>query len=85
MGSASPTTRRIRRRSTTSRKGFTFLRGASCDILVTPHPEASDLWGRIAKRDAGERDALIDRSQCARYADRADAQLQKRLATERAK
>lgn len=66
-------------------KGYAFLRSASCDILVTPHPEASDLWGRIAKRDAGDRDALIDRSQCARYADRADAQLQKRLATERAK
>jgi metallo-beta-lactamase class B len=66
-------------------KAFAFLRAASCDILVTPHPEASDLWGRIARRDAGERDALIDRSQCARYADRADAQLQKRLATERAK
>jgi metallo-beta-lactamase class B len=62
-----------------------FLRAASCDILITPHPEASDLWGRIAKRDAGERDALIDRSQCARYADRVDANLQKRLATERAK
>jgi len=66
-------------------KGFAFLRSASCDILLTPHPEQSDLWGRIAKRDAGERDALIDRTQCARYAVRADAQLQKRLATERAK
>jgi metallo-beta-lactamase class B len=65
--------------------GYAFLRSASCDILMTPHPEASDLWGRIAKRDAGERDALIDRTQCARYADRAEAQLQKRLATERAK
>lgn len=66
-------------------KGYAFLRSVSCDILMTPHPEASDLWGRLAKRDAGDRDALIDRSQCARYADRADAQLQKRLATERAK
>jgi metallo-beta-lactamase class B len=66
-------------------KGFAFLRTASCDILLTPHPEASDLWGRIARRDGGERDALIDRTQCARYADRADAQLQKRLATERAR
>jgi metallo-beta-lactamase class B len=66
-------------------KGYKFLRSASCDILLTPHPEQSDLWGRIAKRDAGARDALIDRTQCARYADRADAQLQKRLATERAK
>jgi metallo-beta-lactamase class B len=65
--------------------GYAFLRSASCDILITPHPESSDLWGRLAKRDAGERDALIDRAQCVRYADRAEAQLQKRLATERAK
>jgi metallo-beta-lactamase class B len=66
-------------------KGIAFLRTASCDILLTPHPEASDLWGRVERRDAGERDALIDRSQCVRYADRANAQLQKRLETERAK
>jgi metallo-beta-lactamase class B len=65
--------------------GLKFLRAASCDILITPHPEGSRFWERIAKRDAGEHDALIDRTQCARYADRADAQLQKRLATERAK
>ncbi len=43
------------------KKGIAFLRGVSCDILVTPHPEATDLWGRIDKRDAGARDALIDR------------------------
>jgi metallo-beta-lactamase class B len=67
------------------KKSYAFLRSASCDILVTPHPEASDLWGRIAKRDAGERDALIDRTACARYADRGEAQLKNRLETERAK
>jgi metallo-beta-lactamase class B len=67
------------------KKGIAFLRGVSCDILVTPHPEATDLWGRLDKREAGARDALIDRSQCGRYADRIDAQLEKRLATERAR
>jgi metallo-beta-lactamase class B len=67
------------------KKGFAFLRTANCDILLTPHPEASDFWGRIEKRDAGDRDALIDRTQCAKYADRGAAQLEKRLATEKAK
>jgi metallo-beta-lactamase class B len=67
------------------KQGIAFLRATPCDILVTPHPEASDFWARVAKRDAGERDALIDRTQCTRYADRIDAQLQKRLASERAK
>lgn len=62
-----------------------FLRTVSCDILVTAHPEASDFWGRVERRDAGERDALLDRSQCVRYAHRAEAQLQKRLETERAR
>jgi metallo-beta-lactamase class B len=67
------------------KNGTAFLRKVSCDILVTPHPEASGLWTRIEKREAGERDALIDRTQCASYADRIEAQLEKRLATERAK
>jgi metallo-beta-lactamase class B len=67
------------------KKSHAFLRAASCDILITPHPDASNLWGRIAKRDAGERDALIDRTQCASLAERGEAQLQKRLATERGK
>lgn len=66
------------------KKSIAFLRGVSCDILITPHPEAVDLWGRLAKRDAGDRDALIDRTQCARFADRVDAMLQKRLTTEKA-
>jgi metallo-beta-lactamase class B len=66
-------------------KGIAFLQTASCDILVTPHPELSDFWGRVDRRSAGERDALIDRSQCVHYANRADTQLQKRLQAERAK
>ena len=67
------------------KKSHAFLRAASCDILITPHPEVSNLWGRIAKRDAGERDALIDRTQCSDLAARGEAQLQSRLEKERAK
>ena len=65
------------------RSGFAFLRTVSCDILLTPHPEASGFWDRIARRDSGQRDALIDRAQCARYADAGDAQLRRRLDAER--
>ena len=65
------------------RKGFTFLRTVSCDILLTPHPEASGFWDRVARRDSGQRDALIDRAQCARYADTGEAQLRRRLDAER--
>jgi len=62
---------------------FRFLRTVSCDVLLTPHPEASDLWERIARRDAGDQNALVDRTQCRRYADRGEAQFRKRLNTER--
>jgi metallo-beta-lactamase class B len=48
-----------------------------CDILLTPHPGASDMWGRL------ERNGLLDPAACRRYADAARAPLQKRLAQER--
>jgi len=67
------------------RRSFSVLRAMSCDILLTPHPEASDLWARVARREAGEPDALIDRSRCASYADRAEAQLRLRLEREAAR
>ena len=62
-------------------KTFAFLRKTPCDVLLTPHPDASSLWARLARRDAGEKDALADR-QCPRYADRAEKQLRTRLARE---
>jgi metallo-beta-lactamase class B len=63
-------------------KSFAFLRDVSCDILLTPHPGASGLWDRVARRDAGTADALIDRTQCAQYAERSQAQLRARLERE---
>jgi len=39
---------------------FAALEGVRCDVLITPHPDASGLWERVAKRDAGEPDALRD-------------------------
>ena len=65
--------------------GFAFLDSTSCDILITPHGDVSDLWTRLARRDKGEPEALIDRTACKRYADGARRRLQTRLATEKAK
>ncbi|HVX40258.1 MAG TPA: subclass B3 metallo-beta-lactamase [Gemmatimonadaceae bacterium] len=59
------------------------LDGLRCDILVTPHPEASALWDRVAARDSGRADALIDASACKRYAAAARAAVSKRIAKER--
>ncbi|RYF41185.1 MAG: hypothetical protein EOO25_10570, partial [Comamonadaceae bacterium] len=39
-----------------------------CDILVSAHPEASDLWERKAKADQAGHRGFIDRSACRTYA-----------------
>lgn len=64
-------------------KSFTFLRAASCDILLTPHPGASDLWGRLAEREKGDPRALADGTACRRYAERAREGLRTRIEAER--
>jgi metallo-beta-lactamase class B len=66
-------------------RGAQLLEHLSCDVLLTPHPEASGLWERLAARDAGNRDALIDRAACTRLAATARQQLARRLADERTK
>ncbi|WP_334179856.1 subclass B3 metallo-beta-lactamase [Pseudoxanthomonas sp.] len=52
-----------------------------CDILVTPHPSASDLWSRIGP---GADRPLVDTTACRTYAQRATQRLDKRLADEAA-
>jgi metallo-beta-lactamase class B len=63
-------------------RGHATLEQLSCDVLVTPHPEASDLWSRRAARDSGRVSTLTDRDGCRRYAARAREALAKRLAAE---
>jgi metallo-beta-lactamase class B len=58
---------------------------ASFCTCSPPHPGASRLWDRVAARDAGNADALVDRGACARYAASAREALARRLADERAK
>jgi len=65
--------------------GFMTLEGLRCDILLTPHPDASNLWTRLAQRDSGNADALIDPSACGRYAKGARERLARRVAEEKAR
>ena len=65
-------------------RGQAALERLSCDVLVTPHPAASQLWERVARRDAGDANAVVDREACRRYAAGARAQLARRLERERA-
>ena len=53
-----------------------------CDILVTPHPSASQLWSRIGPR--ADR-PLVDTTACRTYAQAATQRLDKRLADEASK
>jgi metallo-beta-lactamase class B len=63
---------------------FYIVRNLRCDILLTPHPDASNLWGRLALRDAGNQDALLDTNACRAYSNRARNAFDERLASERA-
>jgi metallo-beta-lactamase class B len=59
------------------RTSFARVAALPCDILITPHPSASDLFERLAGRAP-----LSDIQACRRYADAARGRLDQRLATE---
>jgi metallo-beta-lactamase class B len=61
----------------------TVLDALPCDILMTPHPGASGFWERVAERDRGNADALVDREACKRLAASSRRQLDQRVAKER--
>jgi metallo-beta-lactamase class B len=64
-------------------KSFATLSSLPCDILLTPHPEVSDLWKRIERRDKGnDANALVDSTACRRLAETSRAGLEKRVAQE---
>ena len=65
------------------RRGFATLERLSCDVLVTPHPSASNLWRRISPTDATPTPQLVDRGACKRYAATARRLLDERVARER--
>jgi metallo-beta-lactamase class B len=63
-------------------KSFATLSALPCDILLTPHPEVSDLWERLARREKGDPNAFVDKTACRRFADTSRASLEKRIASE---
>lgn len=70
---------------------FHVVRNLRCDILLTPHPESSNLWTRIAGRDSSEFAArrgagnagLVDSNACRDYSSRSRAAFEKRIEQER--
>jgi len=66
------------------RRGLKALARIDCDILITPHPEASGFFDRLARREAGEADALRDRDACRHYAEAASERLDEQIGRESA-
>jgi metallo-beta-lactamase class B len=64
-------------------RGFATLERLRCDLIVTPHPGASRLFERVAARDAGKADALVDPDGCRRYAAAARTRLAERVQREK--
>lgn len=65
------------------RRSFAMIRRLPCDVLLTPHPQASGMFERFASAKLRDdtRDAPIDSSACRRYADRAEAAIDKQIAS----
>jgi metallo-beta-lactamase class B len=49
-------------------KSFNVLESVRCDILLLPHPEFSDIFGKLARRERRTADAFVDPDACRRYA-----------------
>ena len=58
---------------------FATIAALPCDILLTPHPDVSNFWQRIASRDQGAADALVDPAACSRLVESARVALRARL------
>lgn len=66
------------------RGSFARVAALPCDILVSPHPDFSDLFEHLAAREAGQAEAFIDAGACRRYAAAARARFEAQLAREQA-
>jgi len=62
-------------------RSYTFLYNTPCDILITPHPDFSNLWQRLGKRNRNP-NALMDRTACRTLADNSRKLLKARLEME---
>lgn len=63
-------------------RSIATVAGLPCDVLVSAHPEGSDLWQRYGRRAARGNAAFIDTTACRTYADKARARLAAQLSKE---
>lgn len=67
------------------KKSIATVAALDCDILVSAHPEVSDLWQRMERQAREGNAAFIDRDACRRYAAKGQQRLDQTLAAEAAK
>jgi predicted alpha/beta superfamily hydrolase/glyoxylase-like metal-dependent hydrolase (beta-lactamase superfamily II) len=63
-------------------RSIATVEALDCDVLVSAHPEVSNLWEKKAKQAALGNAAFVDRESCRKYAAKARATLAKTLAAE---
>ena len=64
-------------------KSFAFFENVPCDVLITAHPDASDLWERLAQRAKGVKpDPMVNSAACRELASGGREKLRERLASE---
>jgi metallo-beta-lactamase class B len=62
---------------------FAVVEALPCEIALAPHPGMVDFWERVAKRDQGDADALIDSALCRTYAKNARKNFAEELTKQR--
>ena len=63
---------------------FAMVAALPCNIALAPHPGMVNFWERVAKRNHGDADALIDPTLCRAYAKDARKSFVSQLAKQRA-
>lgn len=63
---------------------FAVVATLPCDIPLAPHPEMVDFWERVAKREQGGVNALVDPTGCRAYSKDARESFEAQLARQRA-
>ena len=64
------------------RKSVALVASLPCDVMLSVHPEFSRVFEKLARRAAGDADAMIDPHACRDYAQSASEMLDRRLAQE---
>jgi metallo-beta-lactamase class B len=66
-------------------RSFATLGALSCDIVVSSHPDFTNVFQKLARRESGDANAFVDPNGCRRYVERAREGLQRRITDEKAR